>query len=58
MKIAVMILNSMFLLLLISVLVAEWGKASALLAGIAIANTVLNSVFILLKTRGDFEGQA
>ena len=58
MKLGVMILNSMFFLLLISVLIAEWGKAPALVAGIAIVNLLINSIFILIRTRGDFEGQA
>jgi len=58
MKVGVMILNSMFLLLLISVLIAEWGKAPAIVAGIAIFNIVINSVFILIKTKNDFEEQA
>ena len=58
MKVGVLILNSMFLLLLISVLIAEWGKAPAIVAGIAIFNIVINSVFILIKTKNDFEEQA
>ena len=58
MKVGVMILNSMFLLLLISVLIAEWGKAPAIVAGIAIFNIVINSVFILIKTKNDFVEQA
>ena len=51
---AVLFLNSMFLLLFISVLVAEWGNAPGLLAGIAIVNLVINSVFIMIKTKGEF----
>ena len=35
MKVGVMILNSMFLLLFISVLIGEWGKGAAIVAGIA-----------------------
>ena len=58
MKVGVLILNSMFLLLLISVLIAEWGKAPAIVAGIAIFNIVINSVFILIKTKNDFVEQA
>lgn len=55
MKVGIIILNAMFLLLLVSVLIAEWGKGTALLAGIAIANTVLNSVFIFFKVKNDFK---
>ena len=51
---AVLFLNLMFLLLFISVLVAEWGNAPGLLAGIAIVNLVINSVFIMIKTKGEF----
>jgi len=45
----------MFLLLLVSVLVAEWGKAAGMLAGIAILCTVINSVFIFFKVENDFK---
>lgn len=55
MKIGVMILNAMFLLLFISTVIGEWGKAPALVAGLAIANLVINSLFILIRTKGDFE---
>jgi hypothetical protein len=55
MKLVVMILNSMFLLLFISAVVGEWGKGPAIMSGIAIVNIVINSVFILLRTKGDFE---
>ena len=58
MKAAVMFLNSMFLLMFISVLIAEWGNAPGLLAGLAIVNLVINSVFILIKTKGEFADQA
>ncbi len=58
MKAGVLFLNSMFLLLFISVLVAEWGNASGLLAGIAIVNLLINSVFILIKVKGEFADQA
>jgi hypothetical protein len=44
----------MFLLLLISVLVAEWGKAAGILSGIAILNLLLNSIYILVKVPNDF----
>ncbi len=54
MKVALLILNSMFLLLLISVLVAEWGKAAGILSGIAILNLLLNSIYILVKVPNDF----
>ncbi len=58
MKAGVLFLNSMFLLLFISVLIAEWGNASGLLAGIAIVNLLINSVFILIKVKGEFADQA
>jgi len=54
MKAAVLFLNSMFLLLFISVLIAEWGSAPGLLAGVAIVNLVINSVVILIKVKGEF----
>jgi hypothetical protein len=54
MKAAVLFLNSMFLLMFISVLVTEWGNATGLLAGIAIVSLVINSVFIFFKTKGEF----
>ena len=55
MKVGVMILNAMFLLLFISTMIGEWGEAPAIIAGIGIVNIVINSVFILLRTKGDFE---
>lgn len=55
MKLAVMILNAMFLLLFISALIGEWGKPPAIISGIAIVNIVINSIFILMKTKSDFE---
>jgi len=58
MKALVLFLNSMFLLLFISVLIAEWGNASGLLAGIAIVNLLIYSVFIFIKTKGSFADQA
>jgi len=58
MKALVLFLNSMFLLLFISVLIAEWGNASGLLSGIAIVNLLINSVFIFIKTKGSFADQA
>jgi hypothetical protein len=58
MKAAVLFLNSMFLLMFISVLIAEWGNAPGLLAGLAIVSFVINSVFILIKTKGEFADQA
>ena len=54
MKAVVLFLNSMILLLFISVLIAEWGNEPGLLAGIAIFNLVINSVFIMIKTKGEF----
>ena len=58
MKAAVLFLNSMFLLLFISVLIAEWGNAPGLLAGVAIVNLLINSVFIFIKVKGEFADQA
>ena len=58
MKAAVMFLNSMFLLMFISVLIAEWGNAPGLTAGLAIVNLLINSIFILIKTKGEFADQA
>ena len=55
MKVGILILNAMFLLMFISVIVGEWGKAQAIVAGIAIVNLVLNSVFILFRTIKDFQ---
>ena len=47
----------MFLLLFISVLIAEWGNAPGLLAGLAIFILLINSLFILIKTKGEFADQ-
>ncbi len=58
MKAAVLFLNSMFLLMFISVLIGEWGNAPGLLAGLAIVNLVINSVVILIMVKGDFADQA
>jgi hypothetical protein len=54
MKAGVLFLNSMFLLMFISVLIAEWGDAAGLLAGLAIVNLVINSVVIMIKVKGEF----
>lgn len=54
MKLGILILNSMFLLMFISVIVGEWGEAPAIISGIAIVNLVLNSIFILFRTKKDF----
>ena len=54
MKLAVMILNSMFLLLFISAVIGEWGEPPALIAGIGIVSILINSIFILLKVKSDF----
>ena len=56
MKVGVLILNSMFLLMFISIIIGEWGNAPATVAGIAIVNIVINSVFILFRTIKDFQG--
>ena len=55
MKLAVMILNSMILLMFVSTVIGEWGESPAIIAGIGIFGTLINSLFIILKTRGDFE---
>jgi|GEM_PF-1226738 len=54
MKIPVLILNSMFLLLFISVVIGEWGNGSAIVAGIAIVNLLINSIYIQFKIKNDF----
>ena len=54
MKLCLLLLNSMFLLLFVSTIVGEWGNAPAIIAGIAIVNLVLNSVYILIKIPNDF----
>lgn len=54
MKAAVLFLNSMFLLMFISVLIAEWGNAAGIVSGIAIVSLVINSAFIMIKTKGEF----
>lgn len=55
MKIGVMVLNAMFLLLFISTVIGEWGKAPAIIAGIGIVSIAINSIFIIIRTKGDFE---
>ncbi len=55
MKLAVMILNAMFFLLFISAVIGEWGKPPAMIAGIAILSLIINSVFILIRTKSDFD---
>ena len=57
MKVGIIILNAMFLLLLVSVLITEWGEAAGIVSGIAIANTLVNSIFIFLKVENDFKRQ-
>jgi len=54
MKVGILILNAMFLLLFISTIVGEWGEAPALIAGIAIVNMVINSIYIFIKAPNDF----
>ncbi len=58
MKAGVLFLNSMFLLMFISVLIAEWGSAPGLVAGLAIVNLLINSVIIFIKVKGEFADQA
>ena len=54
MKVGLLILNSMFLLLLISVIIGEWGKPAAIVSGISIVSLLLNSVYIFIKIPNDF----
>ena len=54
MKVGVLILNSMFLLMYISVMIGEWGGAPAIISGIATVNMLINSIFILVRTKNDF----
>jgi hypothetical protein len=54
MKLAVMILNAMFLLLFISTVIGEWGEAPAIIAGIGIVSIAINSIFILIRAKSDF----
>ena len=54
MKAAVLFLNSMFLLMFISAVVSEWGNAISVISGIAIFNLIINSVFIMFKSKGEF----
>ncbi len=54
MKVGIIIFNSMFLLLFISIVIGEWGQAPAIVGGIGITSVVLNTVFIFLKIPNDF----
>ena len=54
MKVGLLILNSMFLLLFVSVIIGEWGKAPAIVGWIAVVNVILNSVYIFIKIPNDF----
>ena len=54
MKVPVMILNSMFLLLFVSVIIGEWGSGPAVVAGIAIVNLLVNSVYIQIRIKNEF----
>jgi len=58
MKVALLILNSMFLLLFISAIVGSWGEGPAIISGIAVVNLVLNSLYILVKIPNDFAREA
>jgi len=53
MKVGLIIFNAMFLLLFISVMIGEWGKAGATIAGIAIASILINSIYIIFRTKSD-----
>ena len=55
-KVAVMVFNGMFLLLFISTVVGEWGEPPSIIAGIGIVSIVINSIYILLRTKGGVEG--
>ena len=55
MKVAVMVLNAMLLLLFVSTVIGEWGEAPAIVAGIGIFSVAINSIFIVIRTKGDFE---
>lgn len=54
MKVGLLVLNSMFLLLFISVIIGEWGNAPAIIAAVGIVNLLLNSVYIFVKIPNDF----
>ncbi len=54
MKFAILVLNSMFLLLFASTIVGEWGKAPAIIAWIGVANLLINSIYIFIKAPNDF----
>ncbi len=56
MKIGILILNSMFLLMFISVIVGQWGEAEAIVSAIAIVSLMINSIFIMLRPKKDFQG--
>lgn len=55
-KVAVMVFNGMFLLLFISTVIGEWGDPPSIIAGIGIFTIVVNSIYILLRTKGGIEG--
>lgn len=44
----------MFLLLFVSVIIGEWGKAPAIVGWIAVVNLLLNSIYIFIKIPNDF----
>lgn len=54
MKVAILVLNSMFLLLFISVIIGEWGNPPAIIAAVGIVNLLLNAVYILCRMPNDF----
>lgn len=54
MKVGLLVLNSMFLLLFISVIIGEWGNAPAIIAAVGIVNLLLNSIYIFVKIPNDF----
>lgn len=51
MKVALLLLNSMFLLLFISIIIGEWGDSNAIVAGISTFMLLLNSAYILLRAK-------
>ena len=54
MKVGLLVLNSMFLLLFISVIIGEWGNPPAIIAAVGIVNLLLNSVYIFVRIPNDF----
>ncbi len=51
MKVALLLLNSMFLLLFISIIIGEWGNSKAIVGGISSFMLLLNSIYILIRAK-------